>query len=39
MALAQHTGGLVGKVYALSTLGSIVGTFATGFVLVQLLAT
>jgi len=36
--LAQ-TGGLVGKVYALSTLGSIVGTFATGFVLVQLLGT
>jgi spermidine synthase len=34
-----HTGGLVGKVYALSTLGSIVGTFATGFVLVQLLGT
>jgi spermidine synthase len=36
--LAQ-TGGIVGKVYALSTLGSIVGTFATGFVLVQLLGT
>ncbi|MBV9581354.1 MAG: spermidine synthase, partial [Chloroflexi bacterium] len=36
--LAQ-TGGVVGKVYALSTLGSIVGTFATGFVLVQLLGT
>src|SRR5579859_6489869 len=34
-----HSGGLVGKVYALSTLGSIVGTFATGFVLVQLLGT
>src|SRR5215813_5074908 len=34
-----HTGGLVGKVYALSTLGSIVGTFATGFVLVQLFGT
>jgi spermidine synthase len=34
-----HTGGLVGKVYALSTLGSILGTFATGFVLVQLLGT
>jgi spermidine synthase len=29
----------VGKVYALSTLGSILGTFATGFVLVQLLGT
>ena len=34
-----HSGGLVGKVYALSTLGSIVGTFATGFVLVQLFGT
>src|ERR1700736_1668815 len=34
-----HSGGVVGKVYALSTLGSIVGTFATGFVLVQLLGT
>src|SRR3982075_1284296 len=34
-----HSGGLVGKVYALSTLGSIVGTFATGFVLVQLSGT
>src|ERR1051326_8372569 len=34
-----HTGGVVGKVYALSTLGSILGTFATGFVLVQLLGT
>src|SRR5215207_1787777 len=34
-----HTGGIVGKVYALSTLGSILGTFATGFVLVQVLGT
>src|SRR4030088_3316936 len=34
-----HSGGLVGKVYALSTLGSILGTFATGFVLVQLFGT
>jgi spermidine synthase len=34
-----HSGGVVGKIYALSTLGSIVGTFATGFVLVQLLGT
>src|SRR5207253_6380363 len=34
-----HSGGLVGKVYAVSTLGSILGTFATGFVLVQLLGT
>src|SRR6202165_2499071 len=34
-----HSGGLVGKVYALSTLGSILGTFATGFVLVQFFGT
>src|SRR5579864_5882265 len=34
-----RSGGLVGQVYALSTLGSILGTFATGFVLVQLLGT
>jgi spermidine synthase len=34
-----HSGGLVGKVYAMSTLGSIVGTFATGFVLVQVFGT
>jgi spermidine synthase len=34
-----HSGGLVGKVYALSTLGSILGTFATGFVLIDLLGT
>src|SRR5437763_10131440 len=34
-----HSGGLVGKVYALSTLGSILGTFATGFALIQLLGT
>jgi spermidine synthase len=36
--LAQ-TGGLVGKVYALSTLGSILGTFATGFVLIDAFGT
>ncbi|GAC1327328.1 MAG: hypothetical protein NVSMB2_26750 [Chloroflexota bacterium] len=35
----EHSGGLVGKIYALSTLGSIVGTFATGFVLVGLFGT
>lgn len=34
-----HAGGVVGKIYALSTLGSIVGTFATGFFLVQVLGT
>jgi spermidine synthase len=33
----EHAGGVVGKIYALSTLGSIVGTFATGFILVQAL--
>lgn len=35
----RRTGGLVGKIYAVSTLGSILGTFATGFVLVQVLGT
>ncbi len=34
-----QAGGVVGKIYALSTLGSIVGTFATGFVLVQAFGT
>src|SRR5438132_9701532 len=34
-----HSGGLVGKVYALSTLGSILGTFATGFALIDLFGT
>ena len=32
--LAQ-TGNVVGKIYAISTAGSILGTFLTGFVLVQ----
>ena len=36
--LAQ-TGNVVGKIYAISTAGSIFGTFLTGFVLVQLLGT
>ncbi len=36
--LAQ-TGNIVGKIYAVSTAGSILGTFLTGFVLVQLLGT
>ena len=31
-----ETGNVVGKVYAVSTAGSIVGTFLTGFLLVQL---
>ncbi|HKB80372.1 MAG TPA: fused MFS/spermidine synthase [Thermoanaerobaculia bacterium] len=41
LALADlHTsGGVVGKIYAFSTLGSIVGTFATGFVLIAWLGT
>ncbi len=30
-----HTGNVVGKIYAISTAGSIFGTFITGFVLVQ----
>src|SRR4030088_2009017 len=34
-----HSGGLVGKVYALSTLGSILGTFVTGFVLIDRIGT
>src|SRR5215208_243523 len=31
----KQTGNVVGKIYAFSTLGSIVGTFATGFVLIS----
>ncbi len=34
-----QTGNVVGKIYAVSTAGSILGTFLTGFVLVQLLGT
>ena len=34
-----ETGNVVGKIYAVSTAGSILGTFLTGFVLVQLLGT
>lgn len=30
-----HTGDIVGKIYAVSTAGAILGTFATGFVLIQ----
>lgn len=30
----SQTGNVVGKIYAFSTVGSIVGTFATGFVLI-----
>ena len=35
----SRTGNVVGKIYAVSTAGSILGTFLTGFVLVQLLGT
>src|SRR4030065_2712636 len=35
----QKTGNVVGKIYAFSTLGSILGTFATGFFLIQWMGT
>jgi spermidine synthase len=35
----EQSGGIVGRIYAFSTLGSIVGTFATGFVLIAWLGT
>ena len=35
----EKTGNVVGKIYAFSTLGSILGTFATGFFLMQWLGT
>ncbi|MFC1864332.1 fused MFS/spermidine synthase [Chloroflexota bacterium] len=35
----SHTGNVVGKIYALSTAGSIFGTFITGFVLIQWIGT
>ena len=34
-----RTGNVVGNVYAISTVGSIFGTFITGFVLIQLIGT
>lgn len=34
-----NTGNVVGKIYAISTAGSIFGTFITGFVLIQLIGT
>lgn len=34
-----NTGNVVGKIYAVSTAGSIFGTFLTGFVLIQFLGT
>ncbi len=35
----QKTGNVVGKIYAFSTLGSILGTFATGFFLISWMGT
>lgn len=35
----EHTGNVVGKIYAFSTLGSIIGTFATGFYLISWMGT
>ncbi len=35
----KQTGNIVGKIYAFSTLGSIFGTFATGFVLISAFGT
>jgi spermidine synthase len=35
----DHTGKVVGKIYALSTIGSILGTFTTGFLLISWMGT
>ncbi|MFB3924551.1 MAG: fused MFS/spermidine synthase [Syntrophales bacterium] len=35
----EKTGNVVGKIYAFSTLGSIIGTFATGFFLISWMGT
>lgn len=35
----NRTGNIVGKIYAFSTLGSIIGTFATGFFLISWMGT
>jgi len=35
----QGTGGIVGRIYAISTVGSLCGTFVTGFVLISLIGT
>jgi spermidine synthase len=35
----QHTGTTIGTIYAFSSLGSIAGTFATGFVLISMIGT
>ena len=39
LANLEQSGGTVGRIYAFSTLGSIAGTFATGFVLIAWLGT
>ncbi len=39
LASLAHTGSVVGKIYAFSTLGSILGTFATGFILISWMGT
>jgi spermidine synthase len=35
----EHAGNVIGKIYALSTLGAIIGTFVTGFFLISWLGT
>src|SRR5207248_11480365 len=35
----ERTGNVVGRIYAFSTLGSILGTFATGFFLIEAMGT
>jgi spermidine synthase len=35
----EGAGNVVGKIYAVSTLGAIIGTFATGFLLISLMGT
>src|SRR3974377_1803217 len=35
----ERAGNVVGKIYAVSTLGAIIGTFATGFVLISFMGT
>ena len=39
LASLAETGNVVGKIYAFSTLGSILGTFATGFFLISWMGT
>ena len=35
----EKTGNVIGRIYAFSTLGSILGTFATGFFLISWMGT